>query len=196
MSHACIYYSLCFGHAKAGPAGPGWATRRQSGPLTFQGAAAGRSRCRSPTSAGTTRASPFSLCLPLLSLRPAACASRAPLSLAPARSMRQALEALHLCHMVSPCSKIIQKVITYFVNAPRLEGVCSQVRECVLFIGTQFSNLYTTVDTPAEAYESVVRDNGQIRDRFLTWKERLAAAGTGEGKSLDTYGKHLALQPG
>jgi len=24
-------------------------------------------------------------------------------------------------------------------------------RECVLFIGTQFSNLYTAVDTPAEA---------------------------------------------
>jgi hypothetical protein len=26
-----------------------------------------------------------------------------------------------------------------------------QRRECVLFIGTQFSNLYTAVDTPAEA---------------------------------------------
>ncbi len=27
----------------------------------------------------------------------------------------------------------------------------TQVRECVLFIGTRFSNLYTAVDTPAEA---------------------------------------------
>ncbi len=26
-----------------------------------------------------------------------------------------------------------------------------RIRECVLFIGTRFSNLYTTVDTPAEA---------------------------------------------
>jgi hypothetical protein len=25
------------------------------------------------------------------------------------------------------------------------------IRECVLFIGTRFSNLYTAVDTPAEA---------------------------------------------
>ena len=29
-------------------------------------------------------------------------------------------------------------------------------------------------------------DDGQIRDRFLKWKGRLAAVGTGEVKSLDT----------
>jgi hypothetical protein len=29
--------------------------------------------------------------------------------------------------------------------------VVSSLRECALFIGTQFSNLYTAVDTPAEA---------------------------------------------
>jgi hypothetical protein len=28
-------------------------------------------------------------------------------------------------------------------------------RECVLFIGTRFSNLYTAVDTPAEARDVV-----------------------------------------
>jgi hypothetical protein len=28
---------------------------------------------------------------------------------------------------------------------------CDSLREFVLFIGTRFSNLYTTVDTPAEA---------------------------------------------
>ena len=48
----------------------------------------------------------------------------------------------------------------------------------------------------ARKYESVVFDNGQIRDRFLKWKEKLAAAGTGEGKSLHAFGQPLALQPG
>jgi hypothetical protein len=38
----------------------------------------------------------------------------------------------------------------------------------------------------ARKYESVVCDDGQIRDRFLKWKGRLAAVGTGEVKSLDT----------
>ena len=48
----------------AGPAGPRRERRRRSGPLTFPSAAAGRSRCRSPTSAGTTRASPRRLRAP------------------------------------------------------------------------------------------------------------------------------------
>jgi hypothetical protein len=30
----------------------------------------------------------------------------------------------------------------------------------------------------------------------FSWKEKLAAAGTGEGKSLDKCGQPLALQPG
>jgi hypothetical protein len=38
----------------------------------------------------------------------------------------------------------------------------------------------------ARKYESVMCDDGQIRDRFLKWKGRLAAVGTGEVKSLDT----------
>jgi hypothetical protein len=38
----------------------------------------------------------------------------------------------------------------------------------------------------ARKYESVVGDDGQIRDRFLKWKGRLAAVGTSEVKSLDT----------
>jgi hypothetical protein len=38
----------------------------------------------------------------------------------------------------------------------------------------------------ARKYESVVCDDGQIRDRFLKWKGRLAEVGTGEVKSLDT----------
>ena len=35
-------------------------------------------------------------------------------------------------------------------------------------------------------FESVQGLDGQIRDRFLKWKGRLAAIGTGEVKSLDT----------
>ena len=35
-------------------------------------------------------------------------------------------------------------------------------------------------------YESMMCYDGQIRDRFLKWKERLASVGTGEVKSLDT----------
>jgi len=35
------------------------------------------------------------------------------------------------------------------VRAPDEDTV--QERECVLFIGTRFSNLYIAVDTPAEA---------------------------------------------
>jgi hypothetical protein len=31
------------------------------------------------------------------------------------------------------------------------QSALCQVRESVLFIGTQFTNLYTAVDTPAEA---------------------------------------------
>ena len=38
----------------------------------------------------------------------------------------------------------------------------------------------------ARKYESVVGDDGQIRNRFLKWKGRLAAGGTREVKSLDT----------
>jgi hypothetical protein len=38
----------------------------------------------------------------------------------------------------------------------------------------------------ARKYESVMCDDGQIRDKFLKWKGRLAAVGTGEVKSLDT----------
>ena len=38
----------------------------------------------------------------------------------------------------------------------------------------------------ARKYESVQEPDGRIRDRFLKWKGRLAAVGTGEVKSLDT----------
>jgi hypothetical protein len=41
----------------------------------------------------------------------------------------------------------------------------------------------------ARKYESVMCDDGQIRDRFLKWEGRLAAVGTGEVKSLDTSSK-------
>jgi hypothetical protein len=37
-----------------------------------------------------------------------------------------------------------------------LRGRCHESRENVLFIGTQFSNLYTAVDTPAEAARCIV----------------------------------------
>ena len=38
----------------------------------------------------------------------------------------------------------------------------------------------------ARKFESIQGSDGQIRDRFLKWKGRLAAIGTGEVKSLDT----------
>ena len=46
----------------------------------------------------------------------------------------------------------------------------------------------------ARKYESVMCEDGQIRDRFLKWKGRLAAVGTGEVKSLDTCSQLSVLR--
>jgi hypothetical protein len=40
-------------------------------------------------------------------------------------------------------------------------GITARLRECVLFIGTQFSNLYTAVDTPANGPALVLGNKGR-----------------------------------
>jgi hypothetical protein len=44
----------------------------------------------------------------------------------------------------------------YFIPGVSFSYHCYFLRECVLFIGTRYSNLYTAVDTPAEAQRGCV----------------------------------------
>jgi hypothetical protein len=46
---------------------------------------------------------------------------------------------------------ITLKAIKSAIPVMRQGSANGPERECVLFIGTRFSNLYTAVDTPAEA---------------------------------------------
>jgi hypothetical protein len=58
---------------------------------------------------------------------------------------------MYMCTCVFVCVYIIGREGSRHIYVYVYVCVCVCVyRECVLFIGTQFSNLYTAVDTPAK----------------------------------------------